>query len=97
MLSATPTRGTPSSIGCRLERLCKKLLDGLTRTSTYIAARSNGQPRRDQKQSQKQMSNFLTGLAADGLIDEGRSALGDRDKRISEHYTRHVENQINVI
>jgi hypothetical protein len=25
------------------------------------------------------------------------AALGDRDERIGEHYTRHVENEINVI
>jgi integrase len=105
----------------------QSFLDGLERTSTYIATRHNGQPWRDEEQLQKQVSNFLTGMARKGLVGDGltlhglrvtyaagikraaakrkgsvsnaaiAAALGDRDERMGAHYTRHVENEINVV
>jgi integrase len=53
-------------------------LDGLDRTSTYIATRHNGQPWRDEEQMQKQASNFLKALAKEGVIDDGLTPHGLR-------------------
>jgi integrase len=53
-------------------------LDGLTRTSTFIATRHNGQPWRDEEQLQKQVSNFLTGLAKKGVVGKGLTEHGLR-------------------
>lgn len=98
-------------------------LDGLTRTSTFIAVKHDGTPWRDQEQMRKQISNFISGLKKKGIIPAGKitphglrvtfaaarkrerratdeevaAALGDRDKRMGAHYTRHVENEIKVI
>lgn len=98
-------------------------LDGLTRTSTYIAVKHDGTPWRDQEQMRKQMSNFISGLKKKGIVLPGKitphglrvtfaaarkretgatdeevaAALGDRDRRMGAHYTRHVENEVRVI
>jgi integrase len=97
-------------------------LDGLTRTSTYIAVKHDGTPWRDQEQMRKQISNFISELEQKGVVGAGltphglrvtfaaarkrerrvtdeevAAALGDRDKRMGAHYTRHVENEIKVI
>jgi hypothetical protein len=53
-------------------------LDGLTRTSTFIATRHNGQPWRDEEQMQKQISNYLKALAKQGLVGEGLTLHGLR-------------------
>lgn len=53
-------------------------LNGLARTSTFIATRHNGLPWRDEEQLQKQVSNFLTGLARKGVVGAGLTLHGLR-------------------
>jgi integrase len=47
-------------------------LDGLERTSTYIAVKHDGTPWRDQEQMRKQISNFISGLKKKGIIAPGK-------------------------
>jgi integrase len=53
-------------------------LDGLTRTSTYIATKHNGQPWRDEEQLQKAFSNWIAALEAKGLVGPGLTLHGLR-------------------
>jgi len=53
-------------------------LDGLTRTSTFIAIRHNGAPWRDEAMLQKQFSNFIGGLEKKGLVEPGLTLHGLR-------------------
>lgn len=56
----------------------QEFLDGLERTSIYIATRHNGQPWRDEEQMQKQVSNWLTALGKKGLTGPGLTLHGLR-------------------
>jgi len=56
----------------------QKFLDGLTRTSTFIATRHNGAPWRNEEQLQKQFSNFISALKKKGLVEPGLTLHGLR-------------------
>lgn len=53
-------------------------LDNLTRTSTYIATKHNGQPWKNEEQLQKAVSNWLSALEAKGIVGEGLTLHGLR-------------------
>lgn len=53
-------------------------LDGLTRTSTFIATKHNGKPWRDEEQMQHATSNFLVGLGKSGKVGKGLTLHGLR-------------------
>jgi integrase len=56
----------------------QQFLDGLTRTSTYIATKHNGQPWRDEEQLQKAFSNWLSAMEGKGLVGAGLTLHGLR-------------------
>ncbi|MBB1247425.1 integrase [Rhizobium sp. G21] len=96
----------------------RRHLDTLSKKSPRICLNSDGKPWASEKVMQGAVSDYLTGLKADGLIREGctlhglrvtyaasirrrgfdtgivADALGDRSRRMGEHYTRHVEKEL---
>lgn len=56
----------------------QEFLDGLDRTSTFIATKHNGQPWKNEEQLQKAVSNWLSALEAKGLVGEGLTLHGLR-------------------